>query len=54
MIGGSDGALYVGTGSGVFQSDDGQTWVPNIRASAQTWDWTLNLPLDGGGHPHRT
>jgi len=30
--------------------DDGQTWVPNIRASAQTWDWTLNLPLDGGGN----
>lgn len=30
--------------------DDGQTWVPNIRASAQTWDWTLNLPLDNGGN----
>jgi hypothetical protein len=29
--------------------DDGQSWVPNIRASAQTWDWTLNLPLDGSG-----
>jgi hypothetical protein len=29
--------------------DEGQSWVPNIRASAQTWDWTLNLPLDGGG-----
>ncbi len=27
--------------------DDGQTWVPNIRASAQTWDWTLNLPWTG-------
>jgi len=23
------------------------TWVPNIRASAQTWDWTLNLPWTG-------
>jgi len=30
--------------------DDGQTWVPNIRASAQTWDWSLNLPLDGSGY----
>jgi hypothetical protein len=30
--------------------DEGQTWVPNIRASAQTWDWTLNLPLDGSGY----
>jgi hypothetical protein len=30
--------------------DDGQTWVPNIRASEQTWDWTLNLPLDGSGN----
>jgi uncharacterized repeat protein (TIGR01451 family) len=29
--------------------DDGQTWVPNIRASAQTWDWTLNLPITTGG-----
>lgn len=27
--------------------DNGQTWGANIRASAQTWDWTLNLPLDG-------
>jgi uncharacterized repeat protein (TIGR01451 family) len=27
--------------------DDGQTWVPNIRASAQSWDWTLNLPWTG-------
>ncbi len=25
--------------------DDGVTWGPNIRVSAQTWDWTLNLPL---------
>ncbi len=30
--------------------DEGQTWDPNIRASAQTWDWTLNLPLDGSGY----
>jgi uncharacterized repeat protein (TIGR01451 family) len=30
--------------------DDGQTWAPNIRASAQTWDWTLNLPYDTGGN----
>jgi hypothetical protein len=30
--------------------DDGQTWVSNIRASAQTWDWTLNLPIDGSGN----
>ncbi len=29
--------------------DDGQTWVANLRASAQTWDWSLNLPLDGSG-----
>ncbi len=29
--------------------DDGVTWEPNIRASAQTWDWTLNLPITGGG-----
>ncbi|HNB54587.1 MAG TPA: sialidase family protein, partial [Anaerolineales bacterium] len=28
--------------------DEGQTWVPNIRASAQTWDWTLNLPITSG------
>ena len=27
--------------------DDGLTWQPNIRASAQTWDWTLNLPWTG-------
>ena len=30
--------------------DDGQTWIPNIRASAQTWDWALNLPRDGSGN----
>ncbi len=30
--------------------DEGQTWTPNIRAGAQTWDWTLNLPLDGSGN----
>jgi len=30
--------------------DEGASWVANIRASAQTWDWTLNLPLDGGGN----
>ncbi len=29
--------------------DDGQTWVPNIRASVQSWDWTLNLPITSGG-----
>lgn len=29
--------------------DDGQTWVPNIRASAQTWDWNLNMPITGSG-----
>jgi len=27
--------------------DRGQTWTPNQRASAQSWDWTLNLPLAG-------
>lgn len=25
--------------------DDGATWDPNLRASAQTWDWSLNLPM---------
>jgi len=30
--------------------DDGISWTPNIRASAQTWDWTLNLPWDGSGY----
>ncbi len=30
--------------------DGGQTWEPNIRASAQTWDWTLNLPRDGNNN----
>ena len=30
--------------------DGGQTWIPNIRASAQTWDWSINLPLDGSGY----
>ncbi len=29
--------------------DEGQTWVPNLRASEQTWDWTLNLPITSGG-----
>jgi uncharacterized repeat protein (TIGR01451 family) len=29
--------------------DEGVTWVPNIRASAQSWDWTLNLPITSGG-----
>jgi uncharacterized repeat protein (TIGR01451 family) len=31
--------------------DEGQTWLPNFQVSAQTWDWTLNLPLtfDGDG-----
>jgi uncharacterized repeat protein (TIGR01451 family) len=28
--------------------DGGQIWEANIRASAQTWDWTLNLPITGG------
>lgn len=28
--------------------DGGQTWTSNQRVSAQTWDWTLNLPLAGG------
>jgi uncharacterized repeat protein (TIGR01451 family) len=28
-------------------TNGGQTWAPNIRASAQTWDWTLNLPWTG-------
>jgi uncharacterized repeat protein (TIGR01451 family) len=30
--------------------DEGQTWIPNMRVSAQTWDWTINLPLDGSGN----
>jgi uncharacterized repeat protein (TIGR01451 family) len=30
--------------------NDGQSWTANARASAQTWDWTINLPLDGGGN----
>jgi uncharacterized repeat protein (TIGR01451 family) len=25
--------------------DDGATWEPNLRASAQSWDWSLNLPM---------
>lgn len=29
-------------------TDGGRTWAPNLRASAQSWDWTLNLPLAGG------
>jgi uncharacterized repeat protein (TIGR01451 family) len=29
--------------------DQGMNWGANIRASAQTWDWSLNLPLDGSG-----
>lgn len=29
--------------------DQGETWEANIRASAQTWDWTLNLPITSGG-----
>jgi hypothetical protein len=29
--------------------DGGQSWEANIRASAQTWDWTLNLPITSGG-----
>ena len=27
MVGGNDGALYVGTSTGVFRSDDQATWV---------------------------
>lgn len=27
--------------------DGGQTWTPNQRVSAQSWDWTLNLPIAG-------
>jgi hypothetical protein len=30
--------------------DEGQIWMPNTRASAQTWDWSINLPLDGSGY----
>ena len=30
--------------------DDGSSWTPNLRVSAQTWDWTLSLPRDGGGN----
>ncbi len=30
--------------------DGGQTWMPNLRASAQTWDWSINLPRDGSGY----
>lgn len=30
--------------------DDGATWTTNQRVSAQTWDWTLSLPRDGGGN----
>jgi hypothetical protein len=30
--------------------DEGQSWVPNLRVSAQTWDWTINLPLDQSGN----
>lgn len=46
-------AAHVGVLNGCIDTfmtrsfDDGQTWVPNIRASAQTWDWTLNLPFTG-------
>jgi hypothetical protein len=28
--------------------DHGRTWTANQRVSAQSWDWTLNLPLAGG------
>jgi uncharacterized repeat protein (TIGR01451 family) len=28
-------------------TDGGASWAPNIRASAQTWDWSLNLPNTG-------
>jgi uncharacterized repeat protein (TIGR01451 family) len=30
--------------------DEGVSWTPNARVSDQTWDWTLNLPLDGSGN----
>ncbi len=30
--------------------DDGASFTPNLRVSAQTWDWTLSLPRDGGGN----
>jgi hypothetical protein len=30
--------------------DEGVSWESNMRASEQTWDWTLNLPLDGSGN----
>jgi uncharacterized repeat protein (TIGR01451 family) len=28
--------------------DAGQSWTPNARVSAQSWDWTLNLPVVSG------
>lgn len=31
-------------------TDDGAGWSPNLRVSAQTWDWTLSLPRDGSGN----
>lgn len=31
-------------------TDDGASWSPNLRVSAQTWDWTLSLPRDGSGN----
>lgn len=46
-------AAHVGVLNGCIDTfmtrsfDEGQTWVPNIRASAQSWDWTLNLPWTG-------
>ncbi|MGD8625895.1 MAG: Ig-like domain-containing protein, partial [Anaerolineae bacterium] len=46
-------AAHVGVYNGCIDTfmtrsfDEGVTWVPNIRASAQTWDWTLNLPWTG-------
>ena len=39
MAGGGAGPLYVGTSSGVFRSDDGQSWV------------TVNQGLDAGLAP---
>jgi photosystem II stability/assembly factor-like uncharacterized protein len=39
LIGSGDGGLYAGTSSGVFRSDDGQTWV------------AVNQGLEGGIAP---
>jgi hypothetical protein len=42
---------FVGQGNACIDTfltrstDGGLTWEPNIRASAQTWDWRINLPM---------